>query len=416
MEFVYNAADTPYLLEHWLRESAGRRAVVLTDSRKLEQAAALKTRCDAIAEVIVVPADLADRPEERNRLSERLGEAASITLVADTDFRELKFVPGVRMPVINPLYPVVRNLWALGRRAFDIYTLAGTQRIAPVSLLDAFEKKHAGKRAFIAGNGPSLNQIGMGRLENEITFGSNRCYMGYEKWGFPFRYWGIIDQLQIEEYRAEYEDNLPAETIKFFPFEYLPLFRAENACPVNFSYNSKPPYRFSADPGVLYLGFTVTHLLLQIAVIMGCNPIYLIGIDHNYNLKDPGKEDLMPVGKTTLKTRLRGHVQKTRAWKIYQAYQQIQGHEKPVSRDPALERERYLKNRIWEARDASKPTHFTDKYTGGPKRFVKPRPEMQEICFRVARDWAQENGVEIYNATPGTQLDVFPLIDYDSLF
>ncbi len=79
-------------------------------------------------------------------------------------------------------------------------------------------------------------------LKNEITFGSNRCFLGYEKWGFDFTYWGVMDRLQVEEYGTEYEDNVPAHTLKFFPFEF------ENACPINFSYDGKTPYKFSGSP------------------------------------------------------------------------------------------------------------------------------------------------------------------------
>ena len=69
-------------------------------------------------------------------------------------------------------------------------------------------------------------------LKDELTFGSNRSFLGYEDWGFPFRYWGISDRLQIEMYREEYEAGMDADSIKFIPFEYLGFLRMPNQVPV----------------------------------------------------------------------------------------------------------------------------------------------------------------------------------------
>ena len=36
---------------------------------------------------------------------------------------------------------------------------------------------HAGKRAFVIGNGPSLRDTDLHKLAGEVTFGSNRIYL-----------------------------------------------------------------------------------------------------------------------------------------------------------------------------------------------------------------------------------------------
>jgi hypothetical protein len=38
------------------------------------------------------------------------------------------------------------------------------------------------------------------------------------------------------------------------------------------------------------------------------------------------------------------------------------------------------------------------------------------LAFARARQYADRNGVRILNATPGTKLDVFEKVEYESLF
>ena len=47
--------------------------------------------------------------------------------------------------------------------------------------------KHRGKRGFIIGNGPSLKNTDLTKLEDEFTFGMNRIYLLFPELGFPVR-------------------------------------------------------------------------------------------------------------------------------------------------------------------------------------------------------------------------------------
>ena len=70
----------------------------------------------------------------------------------------------------------------------------------------------------------------------------------------------------------------------------------------------------------------------------------------------------------------------------------------------------------WDGADATGATHFDGQYVrGAEKRFALPQLREAEKDFRCARRWAEEKGVEILNATPGSALDVFPMVDYDAL-
>ena len=276
----------------------------------------------------------------------------SIVIPAPVEHKIIEFLPGNSRPEITKLYDIVKLFWKNGFRNFAFQSYGGVKIYCIPFLLDGLKQIHKDKRCFIVGNGPSLNMIDMGLLRNEITFGSNRCYLGFEKWGFAFNYWGVMDRLQIEKYCLEYEENIPSKVIKFFPFEYLNMFEFSNICPVNFSYSSRPPYEFSCSPDKLKLGFTVTHMLMQIASIMGCNPIYLIGCDHNYNIKNKNSSNGSFGEKNAI---------------------------------------------VWKAKDAKSPTHFCDNYTQGEEKlFVTPKLDKAELAFQEAYKWAKNNRKQIF--------------------
>lgn len=228
-----------------------------------------------------------------------------------------------------------------------------------------FKGIHSGKRAFVIGNGPSLNKIDMTLLKDEVTFGSNRVYLGFKMWGYNFRYWTTIDPLHISQFYQEYNKNLPDEVVKFVPIQYFHLFKLKNCYPINIYYNYKNFPQFSCDYRFVYEGWTVTYVLLQLAVIMGCNPIYLVGVDYSYSIGD--KEKVGDGNK-------------------------------------------------WV--DPESKSHFIKGYCAADKGVVWtiPRFDKTDKAFKYAAKFAKENGIEIYNATPGSRLQFFPFIDYNKLF
>lgn len=328
----------------------------------------------------------------------------------------MEFRPRLPLPDFPPHYALFRKLWHAGFRGFEVFSLSGTRQFHIPHLLDEFQDCHKGERCFVVGNGPSLNELDMTRLRDEITLGSNRCFLGFDRFGGRFTYWGVYDHYQVQEYGREYEAGLPADIVKFFSFEYLPLLRLENACPVNLAWVREAPHQFSNDPARLYTGFTVTYMLLQIAVIMGCDPIILIGVDHKYGVKrrsyvDRKKRQLRRWASRVSRDSLLYNIARAAKFEKYKG---------------ASEGRSLSNAGLWTAQDAAEPTHFDSDYTtdggGGPqtpteaKRFLLPEPELAEGDFRCAAQWAAKNGVRILNATPGSALKVFPLVDFENLF
>jgi hypothetical protein len=403
---LYLTASNQFMVERWLREHRSASDVeVWCGNGVTPWAQELRARYPVITRLTEIPGGTPVEcvPEVR-------GE---VVFPAAPGSVRLRFIEGQYLPWIPPLYPDFRTLWRLGVRRVLLDTLGGTLPLEIPYLLDAFHHRYRGRRCFVAGNGPSLNDLDISPLRDELTFGSNRCYLGFEKWGFAFTHWAAVDRLQLEEYGPEYAEQLPAEVIKFFPFEYLPLLRMNNACPMNFSYDSRPPCRFSNQPDIVYLGHTVTHALLQIAAMMGCNPIILIGSDHRYNLS-PHSAHKAPSAISRLKERIRGSA----AYELWETYQEVRTRRREAFAPPSADKpgEKPAQPRLWAAADASRPTHFTEAYTGGGRKFVMPQPAKSEAAFEAAAAWAREHGIEILNATPGTALKSFPLVDYKQLF
>ena len=387
-----------YPLECWLRSlPAGAAVSLLVVPGRAEVARAVAVRCPVLQDVIPVEegAPLPITLEGHERLCAILPTAL--------DMIPMRYRPAL-MPDVARYYPLLRTLWRWGFRQVRFAGPCGGHVFDIPHLPDAMHHRHQGKRCFVVGNGPSLNDIDMTRLKDEITLGSNRCFLGYKQWGFPFTYWGVYDKFQIEEYHAVYEDNVPADTVKFFPVEYLPVLQVANGCPVHSLWPRNTARAFSAEPDATYVGFTVTYMLLQIAACMGCDPIILIGADHRYALTRRGYSRAFRNARRGIARRLRGGRLYETALAAQRAWKKTSGHGAGA---PA----------VWTTEDAPDPTHFTAGYTaGGKNRFLPPEPEEAEKDFDCARAWAEANGRQIVNATPGTALESFPLIEFDALF
>lgn len=229
-----------------------------------------------------------------------------------------------------------------------------------------FTDKHKGSRCFVIGNGPSLNKLDMGKLKNEITIGANRCFLGFDRWGFKVKYWTIEDKLVAEDVREEWNEF--GGPVKFIPLDLQPLItNYDKVCMLNLKRESfeRGFPNFSGHCCELFWGGTVTYVMLQLAAIMGCSPIYLIGVDFNYV-----KPEHVTVGEK--KTEWTSH--------------------------------------------GDDPNHFDPGYFGEDRKWHDPMLPRMLKAFRSAKRYFDSRGITVLNATPGTKLDVFEKVDFSSLF
>lgn len=183
--------------------------------------------------------------------------------------------------------------WYL-RPALDAYKaakyFAWYYREAP--RLRSFKDKHLGEDCFIMGNGPSLNKMNLGLLNDYHIFGLNKIYLIFQKVQLDLSYLVAVNNLVIEQSKTIYEN-----------FD-RPIFVADNRAK---GVLARRPhiYRLKTDGGMswdfrgdieqpIYEGCTVTFVAMQIAYYMGFQNVYLIGVDHNFvQTGKPHEQQLM---------------------------------------------------------------------------------------------------------------------------
>lgn len=165
------------------------------------------------------------------------------------------------------------------------------------------ENKHRGKRCFVIGNGPSNRHIDLVKLKHEITIACNYffTYSSKASWsptyyctGDPVNSWtkpcgqgisglndywkAILHNTDCEAYLLHESNkdhllNLPthkADRLHYWSPRVLIEDPRESDLSIDFAAGIHTP---------IYL---TPMLSLNLAIYMGCSPIYIIGCDNNY--------------------------------------------------------------------------------------------------------------------------------------
>lgn len=228
------------------------------------------------------------------------------------------------------------------------------------------KNRHAGKRCFVLGNGPSLRMSDLEKLTGEITFSSNYIYKAFEKTSWRPTYYVSSDVSPSMDLQLFEHLNQESGTQLFFPTDTLLVFgRTLNnvfyynklSLPIQFNacgeYSYKE-YLFSDNiVNGVYAGCCVTCQLLQFAAYMGFSEIYLLGVDHSW-----------PDG---VKAGVYSHFYGT-------------------------ERGNFEKFKKYEQSDFM--------FNGG---------------YESAKQFAHNHGFHIYDATRGGRLEVFERVDFDQI-
>lgn len=240
----------------------------------------------------------------------------------------------------------------------------------PSKGLGNFYNKYKGKRCVIIGNGPSLNKIDLGKIQSEYTFGVNSLYYKTLDCGFMPTFFVVEDSSVMKENLSAIKSYRPQ--YKFFPTIYRKLHGEDHnvfffKMNRGFYEKSSPNYcvpRFSTDfSKIAYCGQSVTHINLQLAFFMGFSEVYLIGMDFSYVIPESHsrKGDVL------------------------------------VS-------------------DTDDPNHFHKDYFGKGKSWKDPKLDRVLMNYRMAKLAYESSGRKIYNATAGGKLEIFPRVNYDTVF
>ena len=228
-------------------------------------------------------------------------------------------------------------------------------RLPSLFRLNKMKNRYHGQRCFIIGNGPSLNKMDLCLLKNEFTIGLNRIYLLFPKMGFTTTFYVAVNKLVIEQCAHEIE-KLPMP--KFISWHAR---KSINVTP-DMIYIRSPGSKssFSKNPSSkIWEGSTVTYVAMQIAFYLGFSQVILIGVDHNFTTKG-------------------------------------EPHKRVISEGPD-------------------PNHFSPDYFNKGFHWQLPDLESSEKAYRLAKQYFEQDGREILDATVEGKLDVFPKVEYQSL-
>ncbi|WP_207912340.1 exo-alpha-sialidase [Pseudobacteriovorax antillogorgiicola] len=125
-----------------------------------------------------------------------------------------------------------------------------------------FKQIHQGKSLFIIASGPSIQDLDLSRLDRRMTMGLNRSFLKY-----PNSYYHcMFDQRLFDQYQDQLQDHRCLFTLEGRPWGV----QMENRGAEGFSDD--------LSQGI-YTGYTISYFALQLAIYMGFNQIFFLGLD-----------------------------------------------------------------------------------------------------------------------------------------
>lgn len=287
---------------------------------------------------------------------------ASLKYDYENQIREALLSRGVRMENIY-----VIDTLEIVEELFDV-VYDYSEKYAPG--IREYKNKYKGETCFIIGNGPSLRAEDLDKLVGKHCFAANGIYKMY-----PFTAWRpefyfaqdaeVTQKILMEDIGKVVESviftsiNSPLLGFekKYENIRYTRLYYEED--------NGMPKFSSECDK-VLNISRTVTYSMLQMAAYMGFETIYLLGIDCAY--RDERLEDGTIICNENL-----------------------------MNYNEEIEK----LNSKWKEKMDVVPGAYVYQMIKG---------------FKVAKKYAENNNIQIYNATRGGKLEVFERVDFDSLF
>lgn len=233
-------------------------------------------------------------------------------------------------------------------------------------ILSRLKNQYSGKRCFLIGNGPSLQAEDLTRLhENgEITFAFNRIYTIFDS--TPWRPTFYISQDEKMLGGCQKIVDKLALPVKFIPIQ-LHWYHDIRIHKAAWFYLKAPamegdkPLDFSDDiSSVIFNSGTCMYTAAQIAAYMGFTEIYFIGVDHHFHISQNNNGEIIV--------------------------------------------------------DDSAKDYFSDKYNEDKANLYIPNTEKSTLTYVALKEQCDKRSINVFNATRGGKLEIFPRVDFDTLF
>lgn len=244
------------------------------------------------------------------------------------------------------------------------------------SVMLALKDRYNGERCFIMGTGPSLNRMDLELFKEEYVWAANKSYLLFDRISWRPSFYVAVDKRVVPDISGEinYLKRSLTKTMFFFPARFREQWVLRGGPnvywyrEVSMDETNLPDGMFSRDASEWVSNVrTVTIAALQLAVYLGFNPIYLIGCDTSYSVSSSVRTE---------------------------------------GDDP---------DKLISTKD-NDPNHFDPQYFGTGSKWHEPHVDKMLFHYEQARRVCDSLGVNIYNATVGGNLEVFPRVDYTELF
>ncbi|QED28711.1 hypothetical protein FRD01_16005 [Microvenator marinus] len=255
----------------------------------------------------------------------------------------------------------------------EAYLSMNAEELGILSKNRRFAECHSGQRAFVIGNGPSIARQDISWLEGEVTFAVNGFWKHSIVEVWEPTYFSLTDKLFYDgsEGSDDFFSSLRLKIQKstfFAPINGRKIISERGLLPSERTHYlalggtlSKSPLENVDLERVIPDPHTVLQTNILIAMYMGCNPIVIIGADHDW-MANVGEDLHFYDGKTVS--------------------QQPEASENPFKSNYLIMAE-YVRA-LW-------------------------------LGYVKIRAIADQKGIKIYNATDGGCLDVFPRCEFSKL-
>ena len=224
----------------------------------------------------------------------------------------------------------------------------------------SLKNKHKGEPCILIGGGPSLNKMNLESFKDYVTIANNGFFFFFFFLSWSPTYYTVEDPLPAED--NKFEINNLKNTTKIIPYDLKKYIKKDqNTIYTNFRRSYLRPTRknfpkFSYDfNDMSYWGGTVMYFNIQLAAYLGCNPIYLVGVDLSYSVP-----------------------------------------------------ESVIKNGAVLKSTEEDTNHFDPRYFGKGKRWHLPEVARMQHCFTKAYKELDKKGIKLINAGVDSKLKIIP--------
>lgn len=254
------------------------------------------------------------------------------------------------------------NIFSAMNERYKKHVMDGFRNTKYAKKLHFFHNIHANEACIIIGNGPSLNVEDLEKIaeHNIMSFAFNRIYLLFNKTKWRPTYYISQDEKTLKNCIEEV--NLMGLPYKFIPLNLHYYYGISIKDAIYFkSVNPKGQYPVLSEDISDYVenSNTVAVTAAQFAAYMGFKKIYLIGVDHNFSTYQNDKGEII--------------------------------------------------------QDNTIKDYFADDYNKDKTELYVPNLDASTRAFVSMKKFCEGKGIEVYNATRGGKLEVFPRVEFDEI-